>query len=126
MAKADVGDGAALDEFLAGLGDGAVTELEAAALAKVWKRERSGVHDALIRRARWGPGLEGSSWRLDAITKSRQVAELNSPAAIMEMRLSTPGAATPDVVRFEMSPAQVDEVIAEVDKAEAQIKALIG
>lgn len=152
---------------------GGVKEDEVAALLKFWKKERSSIHDQLVKKSSWNDGLGGmvchssfrimivfscthvliysiiwlpaiisfllsfdhvrlhilfllnlqQSWRLDVLTKSRHVDELNTPAVIMEMKVDKSGEST-DVVRFEMGRNQIDEMLTQVDDIEAQIKSL--
>lgn len=64
-----------------------VTEAEQAAIMKFWKKERGRVHDVLVKRACWNDGLASMSWRVDVLTSSQHVDELNSPAAIMELKV---------------------------------------
>jgi hypothetical protein len=59
-----------------------------------------------------------------AHTTSLSQPQLNEPSAIMELKVDKAGGAGMDVVRFEMSAAQVAELVAEVDAVDAQIKKL--
>mmetsp|Transcript_22888 Transcript_22888/g.59734 ORF Transcript_22888/g.59734 Transcript_22888/m.59734 type:complete len:183 (-) Transcript_22888:27-575(-) len=103
---------------------GGVTEHEMTALVKYWKKERSAVHDALVKQSSWNATLTGTSWRLDVLAKAQSVEELSEPSAIMEMKIDQAGGAGADILRYEMSAAQVAEMVEEVDAIEAQIKAL--
>ena len=51
-------------------------------------------------------------------------AQLNEPSAIMEMKVDKAGGAGADVIRFEMSAAQVADMVTQVDAIEAQIASL--
>eukprot|EP00037_Helgoeca_nana_P026172 m.293997 g.293997 ORF g.293997 m.293997 type:complete len:183 (-) comp27152_c0_seq2:2575-3123(-) len=101
-----------------------VTDAEVQALVKYWKKERSSVHDQLVKKSSWNDTLTGSSWRLDVLAQSQHVDELSEPSAIMEMKVDRAEGVGADVIRFEMSAAQVAEMVAEVDTIEAQIKTL--
>jgi len=102
---------------------GGVSADEVQALIKFWKKERSSIHDQLVKKSCWNASLSGMSWRLDVLTKSRHVVELSNPAVIMEMKIDKIDEAA-EVVRFEMGAEQVGDLIAQVDNIEAQIKAL--
>eukprot|EP00041_Stephanoeca_diplocostata_P041793 m.8954 g.8954 ORF g.8954 m.8954 type:complete len:183 (-) comp6784_c0_seq1:64-612(-) len=101
-----------------------VTEAEQAAIMKFWKKERGRVHDVLVKRACWNDGLASMSWRVDVLTSSQHVDELNSPAAIMEFKVDKGDDETQEVVRFEMGVKQVEDMLQQVDDIEKQIKTL--
>lgn len=97
-----------------------------------------------MKKSSWNDTLTGSSWRLDVLAKTQHIDEvfallppynellshscclvqLSEPSAIMELKVDQAGGLGTDVVRFEMSAAQVAEMVGEVDKIEAQIKSL--
>ena len=101
-----------------------VAEEVSAAFTKFWKKERAGVHEALVKAASWNNKLDSMSWRLDVLTKSRHVDELSNPAAIVELKIEKIFPAATDVCRFEMDGAKLDEVVAQVEQIEARIEAL--
>eukprot|EP00038_Savillea_parva_P009165 m.181633 g.181633 ORF g.181633 m.181633 type:complete len:183 (-) comp15321_c0_seq1:141-689(-) len=103
---------------------GGVTAAEVQAIVKYWKKERSNVHDQLVKKSCWNDTMSGSSWRLDVLAKSQHIDELNEPSAIMEMKVDKAGGAGADVIRFEMSAAQVADMVTQVDAIEAQIASL--
>lgn len=101
-----------------------VSEEVSAAFTKFWKKERAGVHEALVKAASWNNKLDSVSWRLDVLTRSRHVDELSNPAAIVEMKIEKVFPTATDVCRFEMDSAKLDEVVAQVEQIEARIEAL--
>mmetsp|Transcript_115334 Transcript_115334/g.162143 ORF Transcript_115334/g.162143 Transcript_115334/m.162143 type:complete len:183 (+) Transcript_115334:119-667(+) len=103
---------------------GGVTEAEVQAIVKYWKKERTNIHDQLVKKSSWNDTLTGSSWRLDVLAKTQHIEELSEPSAIMELKVDKAEGAGADVIRFELSAGQVAEMVSEVDKIEAQIQAL--
>lgn len=66
---------------------GAITEGQAAAIVKFWKSQRSKIHDVLVNKSRWNSRMKDLSWRIDFKSQARHVSQLNTPVAIVEMKL---------------------------------------
>ena len=66
---------------------GAITEGQAAAIVKFWKSQRSKIHDVIVDKSRWNSRMKELSWRIDFKSRARHVEQLNTPVAIVELKL---------------------------------------
>ena len=66
---------------------GAITEGQAAAIVKFWKSQRSKIHDVIVDKSRWNSRMKELSWRIDFKSRTRHVEQLNTPVAIVELKL---------------------------------------
>ena len=67
--------------------DSALTESQAKMYLKVWKAQRSHIHDSLVQRCVWGNTLKNLSWRIDVKSRAKHIDQINTPCAIVEMQL---------------------------------------
>lgn len=69
---------------------GAITESQSAAIVKFWKSQKSKIHDVLVDKSRWNNKLKELSWRIDFKNQARHVSQINTPVAIVQMKLQNP------------------------------------
>jgi len=109
------------EQVAAGLSD-----VAGAAISKYWKKDRSKVHEQMIQKASWNNKLNSMAWRLDVLTKSRHIEELNNPAAIVELKVDKQFPTHTEVVRFEMDAKKLDEVVAQIEQIESKLSSIVA
>jgi COMMD1 N-terminal domain/COMM domain len=67
--------------------EGGITEDQSKALQHCWKLHRHRIHDTLVDRCIWNSRLQDVSWRIDIKSQSRNVEEVNTSTAIVEVKL---------------------------------------
>ncbi|XP_042301324.1 COMM domain-containing protein 1 isoform X5 [Sceloporus undulatus] len=72
---------------------GGITSDQAAVIAKFWRNHRMKIRDNLINQSKWENSLKNLSWRVDFKSQSRNIDQLSSPVAIVEMELRKNGQA---------------------------------
>lgn len=70
---------------------GGITTDHAIVIAKFWKNQRAKIHESLINQSKWENSLKNISCRVDLKTQSRNIDQMNSPVAIVEMELEKNG-----------------------------------
>ncbi|XP_042301320.1 COMM domain-containing protein 1 isoform X1 [Sceloporus undulatus] len=70
---------------------GGITSDQAAVIAKFWRNHRMKIRDNLINQSKWENSLKNLSWRVDFKSQSRNIDQLSSPVAIVEMELRKNG-----------------------------------
>uniref|UniRef100_A0A8B9MZR6 COMM domain-containing protein 1 n=1 Tax=Accipiter nisus TaxID=211598 RepID=A0A8B9MZR6_9AVES len=70
---------------------GGITSDQAAVIAKFWKNHRIKIHESLINQSRWDNVLKNMNWRVDLKSQSRNIDQINTPVAIVEMELGKNG-----------------------------------
>merc|ERR1712183_516029 len=99
--------------------DGGLSQELSDQLAVFVEKNRPMVHAGIVRRCTSNDRLDSISWRVDVCTRSKHVEQLNQPIAVVEMKTTQPGVHTPQVVRFQMSEADVDKTLSGVEQIEA-------
>eukprot|EP00007_Cunea_sp_BSH-02190019_P010280 CAMPEP_0174241982 /NCGR_PEP_ID=MMETSP0417-20130205/25863_1 /TAXON_ID=242541 /ORGANISM="Mayorella sp, Strain BSH-02190019" /LENGTH=181 /DNA_ID=CAMNT_0015321321 /DNA_START=55 /DNA_END=597 /DNA_ORIENTATION=+ len=102
-----------------------LTEEQRDVFSKFWRAHRAKIHSLLVDKSSWDNELVRFSWRIDLQTKSKTVAELDDPTAILEFAIAPPtslqssaasGEASEHVVRFEMDQRQLAHAVHEFNK----------
>lgn len=70
---------------------GGITSDQAAVIAKFWRNHRIKIHESLINQSRWDNVLKNMNWRVDLKSQSRNIDQINTPVAIVEMELGKNG-----------------------------------
>ncbi|KAH3859101.1 hypothetical protein DPMN_101748 [Dreissena polymorpha] len=103
--------------------EGAITENQANAIRKFWKNQKNKIHEAVINKSSWGHSLKHVSWRIDIKSQARHIEDINTPTAIMELKIgpNATGSQESDVVRFEMDENRLSEVLKTMQDIELEV-----
>ena len=66
---------------------GSLTQEQAAAFLKFWKSQKIKIHDILVQKSSWNNKLKDINWRIDLKSQARQLQQINTPVAIVEMQI---------------------------------------
>lgn len=66
---------------------GSLTQEQAAAFLKFWKSQKTKIHDVLVQKSSWNNKLKDINWRIDLKSQARQLQQINTPVAIVEMQV---------------------------------------
>lgn len=106
---------------------GSFSSIQTDVFTKFWGLNRLKVHDAICKDLTWSDSLEKFAWRIDVKTKSRTVAEMNDPVAIVELKVKGDDKERDTrSVRFEMDNAQLEEVLSKLSVIEGVIQKHMG
>jgi len=115
-----------------------LTEEQGQAFVKFWRNQKSKIHDVLVSQSLWTNRLSAVNWRIDVKTKSKNIQDLNEPAAIVELEIKTPAGKVCFTIRsfsdllihffffffsslqkeallFEMDAQKVNEIVAQIE-----------
>jgi len=67
--------------------EGGITENLANGFRKFWKNHKNKIHETLIAKATWNNTLKHVSWRIDIKSQAKNIDEVNTPTAIMELEI---------------------------------------
>merc|ERR1719223_340101 len=109
----------ALDSLLA---ETDMSEAQRAVFGKFWDKERGKVHNILLERGQWTPGLKHVAWRIDLKTQSKSTPDLNMPLAIVELGLHAQKNREAQTLAFEMDRADVNNVLAKLNQVQSLIE----
>ena len=87
------------------------------AFVKYWRTEGPRIQGQLRSKTDWSPRLVKVQWRVDHKTRSKNIADLNDPVAIMEI------ATTTSSLKFEADPATVQRLLNECANIEERLQA---
>ncbi|XP_043917207.1 COMM domain-containing protein 1 [Protopterus annectens] len=102
---------------------GGITSGQAAVIAKFWKNHRAKIRESLINQSRWENALRNMSWRVDLKTQSKNVDQINTPVAIVELELGKNGQES-DFLCLEFDEAKVNHVVKKLAEIEESITSL--
>ena len=68
--------------------DGGITDNQSKVYIKFWKNNKTKIHDKLVSKCIWDNTLKNMSWRIDVKTRSKDVEQINTPVAIVELQLA--------------------------------------
>lgn len=102
----------------------AITEDEAKVYAKFWKNHKTKIHDSLVNQCTWNNTLKNVNWRIDIKTQARNLEQINTPTAIVELQLAkNKNSKESETVRFEMDEEKLTKVLSNLQEVEEQITA---
>ncbi|XP_003215256.1 COMM domain-containing protein 1 isoform X1 [Anolis carolinensis] len=124
IASADM-DSNQLDAFLTAQKKkpGGITSDQAAAIAKFWRNHRMKIRDNLINQSKWENTLRNLSWRVDFKSQSRNIDQLSSPVAIVEMELGKSGQES-EFLTVEFDEVKLNQMMKKLSKIEESITSL--
>lgn len=67
--------------------DGGITEDQSKVFLKFWKNQKTKIHDKLVQQCLWDNTVKNLSWRIDVKAQTRNLEQINTPTAIVEMQL---------------------------------------
>ena len=67
--------------------EGGITDEQAKVFMRCWKLHKAKVHDSLVEGCMWNNRLTNMSWRIDLKSSSRNVQQVGTASAVVEMQL---------------------------------------
>ncbi|XP_049655734.1 COMM domain-containing protein 1 isoform X2 [Accipiter gentilis] len=102
---------------------GGITSDQAAVIAKFWKNHRIKIHESLINQSRWDNVLKNMNWRVDLKSQSRNIDQINTPVAIVEMELGKNGQES-EFLCLEFDEAKVSQMLKKLSEIEESMTLL--
>jgi len=101
--------------------EGGITEDQSKAVQNCWKLHRHRIHESLVEGCIWNSRLRDVSWRIDIKSQFRNVEQVNTSTAIIEVKLENfdlyhQGL---EVIRFEIDDdrlAKMHHVLLEIEE----------
>ena len=100
-----------------------LSEQQKELVVRFWRNQRGKVHDLLRQNSTFNNTLQRMAWRVDVVSHAKQLGQLNTPAAIVEMQLASRGEQAVEVLRFEMDKEKLAQVLAEIHAIESKLAA---
>ncbi|XP_052053991.1 COMM domain-containing protein 1 isoform X2 [Apodemus sylvaticus] len=103
---------------------GGITSEQAAVISKFWKSHKTKIRESLMTQSRWDNGLRGLSWRVDGRSQSRDLAQIHSPVAIMELEFGKGGQES-EFLCLEFDEVKVKQILKQLSEVEESVHRLL-